>query len=365
MRIRRWLPIVTLCLGAILGMMLFPAIQTSANTALQTSNYIGNEILTDIEQSYANVYNNLAPSVVSITVAERASESSGLTNVATGSGFVVDLEGHIVTNFHVVQDADRIEVQMYDGTIGEGIVTGLDADSDIAVIQVDVPTDRLRPVVFANSDNLQIGQTVLALGNPFENNWTLTTGIVSAKNRRIFGLNSYSVGGVIQTDAAINPGNSGGPLLNLRGEVIGMNSQIATETGENNGIGFAVPSNLITKVATSLIQIGQIRYPFIGIRSRPIDLDLMQAFDLPNNIRGVAILEATEGLPASLAGFESISPTSVDIITAIEGVPINNFDELVGWLSINTSPGQTVNVTLYRMGQSFNVPVTLAERPIR
>jgi 2-alkenal reductase len=361
----RWFPILTLLVGVGLGAIFFPATNTSANNPLQTSDFIGNEQLTDLEQSYANVYNNLAPSVVSITVAERASESSRLTNVATGSGFVIDFDGHIVTNFHVVQDADRIEIQMYDGTIAAAEVIGLDPDSDIAVIKLDVPTERLRPVVFANSDNLQIGQTVLALGNPFENNWTLTTGIVSATNRRIFGLNSYSVGGVIQTDAAINPGNSGGPLLNLRGEVVGMNSQISTETGTNTGIGYAVPSNLITKVATSLMQSGEMRYPFIGITQRTIDLDLIEAFALPNNIRGVAILEAVDGLPAELAGFQSISATGVDIITAIEGVPMNNFDELVGWLAINTVPGQTVNFTVYRNGQTFTVPVTLAERPTR
>lgn len=364
---QRWLPFLTLIIGIGMGAALFPAVAlqaTSSTAGIQQSAFIGTETLTEEEQIFADVYNNLAPSVVSITVAARDRNSS-LVDIATGSGFVINTNGHIVTNYHVVEGADRIEVQFFDGTITRAEIVGLDADSDIAVIQVSIPVERLRPVTFANSDNLLIGQTVLALGNPFDNNWTLTSGIISATNRRIFGRNSFSVGGVIQTDAAINPGNSGGPLLNLRGEVIGMNTQIATETGTNSGIGFAVPSNLIVKVASALIETGQIRYPYIGISYRPIDLDLIEAFNLPNNIRGVPVLEAPQGLPAALAGIRGISPTSVDIITSVEGVPIRNFDELVGWLAINTSPGMTVTFTVYRNGSTFDVPITLIERPTR
>jgi len=359
-----WLPTVALVVGIGLGAALFPTPSTSATSGLRLSDQISGQSLTEIEQAFANVYNNVAPSVVSITVSEQVG-ARRLANTATGSGFVLDTLGHIVTNYHVVQNAARIVVQMFDGTITRAEVVGLDADSDIAVLRINVPRERLRPVTFGNSDTLQIGQMVLALGNPFQNNWTLTSGIVSAVNRRIFGLNSYSVGGVIQTDAAINPGNSGGPLLNLRGEVIGINSQIATETGSNQGVGFAVPSNLVVKVVNSLIETGRMRYSFMGLTSRAIDIDLIETFNLPNNIRGVAVLDASRGLPAANAGLRPLSSAGVDIITAIDGVPINDFDQLIGWLAINTTPGQTVNLTVYRDGQYFNAPLTLTERPSR
>lgn len=366
MKITRWLPMATLMLGLTLGAIFFPVPATLANTApTTTTDQLGGPPLAPQEQVFADVYRNVAPSVVSITVAERSPNSQALFDIASGSGFVFDTEGHIVTNFHVVQGADRIEVRMYDGTITSAEVVALDGDSDIAVIRIDVPVERLHPVTLADSDALQVGQTVLALGNPFERTWTLTSGIVSALNRTISGITLYSVGGVIQTDAAINPGNSGGPLVNLSGQVIGMNTQIATETGGNSGIGFAVPSNLIRKVATSLIQTGSIRYPLLGVTRRQIDLDLIQAFQLPDNIRGVAVLEATTGLPAATAGLQSISRSSIDVIIAIDNVPIQDFEQLIGYLAIHTEPGQTVSITIYRSGQILTVPVTLTARQSR
>ena len=236
-------------------------------------------------------------------------------------------------------------------------------DSDIAVLKINLPADRLRPVPQGNSNELEVGQMVLAIGSPFENDWTLTSGIVSALNRRISGLNNNSIGGVIQTDAAINPGNSGGPLLNLRGEVIGVNSQIESQTRSNSGIGFAVPSNLVYRVANALILEGTVRYSFIGILSRPINLDLIETYRLPDNIRGVAVRQAQPGFPASTAGLRTMSESSIDVITAIDGLPIRNFDQLIGYLAINTIPGQTVNLTVYRDGQVFQMPLTLTERP--
>jgi S1-C subfamily serine protease len=365
--LRKVHPVVLLVVGIGLGALFAPAI-TSRAVATPLSISTVDQVLTDTEQIYSNVYSNLAPSVVSITVAAE-DDNDRLFEFATGSGFVIDTNGHIVTNFHVVEGADRIEVQFFDGTITSAEIIGLDDDSDIAVIRVeDLPTN-LRPVVFGDSNLSQVGQGVLALGNPFQNNWTLTSGIISAINRRITGLNNYSVGGVIQTDAAINPGNSGGPLLNLRGEVIGMNTQIFTTnrddegTAFNSGIGFAVPSNLIVKVAQTLIQTGEISYSYMGISQLPISLDLIEVFDLPNNIRGVAILETVNGGPAQLAGLQSITRNTVDIITAVNGVTVRDFDELVGWLAINTEPGQTVTITVYRDGQLFDTSLTLVERP--
>jgi 2-alkenal reductase len=326
---------------------------------------IGNsEVLREQERVFGEIYTSVSPSVVSIIISAQRNENTPFEPVSSGSGFVVDKQGHIVTNFHVVASrAGRIEITMYDGTIALAQVVGEDSNSDIAVIQVQsVPADRLHPVAFGNSDELQVGETVLALGNPFQNDWTLTTGIISALNRRIFGLNRNSIGGVIQTDAAINPGNSGGPLINLHGEVIGVNSQINSETRSNSGIGFAVPSNLVRKVATALIQTGTMQYSFIGFNNLDITYDLITRFNLPNNMRGVAVAGVRPNTPAERAGLYGATGNVIDVITAINGHPVSDFDELIGYLAINTNPGDTIILTIYRNGQVLELPVTLVAR---
>ncbi|MCA9887811.1 MAG: trypsin-like peptidase domain-containing protein [Anaerolineae bacterium] len=363
----------TLVFGALMlaiGVWLGSSFQVGAAGSMEdtTTAYqalaLGSDSLSENDRVFNEIYVNVSPSVVAITVAE---ESSGGTarDVATGSGFIVDTNGNIVTNLHVVENADRIEVNMFDGTITRAEYVGGDEDSDLAVIHIDLPADRLRPVVLGDSDAMQVGDTVLAIGNPFSNDWTLTSGIVSAINRSINGLNNYRIGGVIQTDAAINPGNSGGPLLNLRGEVIGVNSQIYSQTRSNSGVGFAAPSNLVRRVLDELIANGEVSYSYIGIVQRDIDLDLIESWGLPNNIRGVAIRQAVDGFPAALAGLRTMTSDSIDIITAIDGVPMTNFDQLIGYLAINTFPGQTVDLTVYRSGEVLTLPVTLSERPGR
>jgi 2-alkenal reductase len=294
---------------------------------------------------------------------------------ASGTGFVIDTDGHIVTNNHVVDSANQIEVNFLNGTIVEGKVVGLDPDSDLAVLKVDVPADQLTPVTLGDSNNLFIGETTLAIGSPFGQRWTLTSGIVSALDRTIQGLDQYSVGSAIQTDAAINPGNSGGPLLNLDGQVIGVNSQIAPgSNGANAGIGFAIPSDLVKHVTEQLIKNGKVSYSYLGIASGPdISLDLINALKLPDNIRGVVVTDVTAGGPAEQAGLKAPAglknvngqriPSSADIITAIDGQTITNMSSLVSYLASNTVPGQTVNLSVFRDGQSVNLPVTLAERP--
>jgi len=351
-------------LGFVLAVTVIPNTNTFATPDRAMPSPIGSDLLTETERVFSEIYNRVAPAVVSITTATQVSDDN-FSNTSTGSGFVIDTQGHIVTNFHVVDDAERIEIRMFDGTITRAEVVGLDPDSDIAIIKVDVSADRLFPVPLADSDALNVGETVLAIGNPFSNNWTLTSGIISALDRRIIGLNNYSIGGVIQTDAAINPGNSGGPLLNLDGEVIGVNSQIESGLRQNAGIGFAVPSNLVERVSAELIRNGQVSYSYIGINSRPIDLDLIEQFNLPDNIRGVAVWQALTGFPAASAGLRTIGVDSIDIITAIDSNPVRNFDQMVGYLAINTVPGQTINLTVYRGGQVLNLPVTLSERPTR
>ena len=314
--------------------------------------------LNEMEQIFSDIYERVAPSVVSISVSV---SSDGVFNEGGGTGFVYDQDGHIVTNAHVVESADQIIVNFFDGTITRGEVLGIDLESDIAVIQVDLPAERLLPIVFADSDTLHVGQMTLAIGSPFSNDWTLTTGIVSALNRSILGLGNFYTGGAIQTDAAINPGNSGGPLLNLNGEIIGINSQIEAGLRQNAGVGFAVPSNLVQRVVPDLIATGEVQYSYIGIRNRPIDIDLIEQFGLPNNIRGAAVSSVMVGGPAYASELRSRGDT-IDIITAIDGTPVNSFDELITYLAIRTRPGQTVTLSVLRGEEILDIPVTLSNR---
>jgi len=328
--------------------------------------------LTEDERYFADIFNRVSPSVVSISVVG-SDDRMGIFG-ASGTGFVIDQQGHIVTNNHVVDGADQIEVNFLDGTIVEARVVGLDPDSDLAVLQVDVPAEKLFPVTLGDSDALFIGETTLAIGSPFGQRWTLTTGIVSALGRTIQGLTQFSVGSVIQTDAAINPGNSGGPLLNLNGEVIGVNAQIATETRTSAGVGFAIPSNLVKKVAADLIANGKVNYSFLGISSgAEMSLTLINALGLPNDLQGVVVNDVNPDGPAGQAGLQAPSntrvvngervPTSADIITAIDGQPVTGMSALVSYLASKTAPGQTVNLTVWRDGQEISIPVTLGARP--
>jgi 2-alkenal reductase len=322
--------------------------------------------VTENERYFADVYNRVSPSVVSIYV---SGSSRSRQFEAGGTGFVIDTNGHIVTNNHVVEGADVIEVNFVDGTIVAGRIVGVDPDSDIAVIKVDIPAERLTPVSFGNSDELFVGQTTLAIGSPFSRNWSLTSGIISALGRDIRGLTRYAVGSVIQTDAAINPGNSGGPLLNLQGEVIGVNSQIATETGGNTGVGFAVPSNLVQRVVNDLIANGRVNYSYLGIGAESeLNLSWIEALRLPNNLRGVLVTGVEENGPAARAGLRNPTlqnrvPVAADIITAIDSVQVASFSELVSYLATRTTPGQMVTLTVWRDGQQIDLPLVLGTRP--
>lgn len=372
-RITRSLPLMftsalLVAVGFLLALVAVPQLNgTVANAIDEETQPIeitsGAGLLLEQERIFAELYNDVAPSVVAITVYADAGQGI-FVPASTGSGFMIDMQGHIVTNYHVVDGADRVEVRMYDGTITEARIIGEDPNSDIAVIRVTVPQERLRPMSFADSSQLTIGQTVIAMGNPFQNDWTLTQGIISALNRSIPSLNDrFSIGGVIQTDAAINPGNSGGPLVDLEGRVIGVNSQIESETRANSGVGFAAPSNLVAKVVRELIENGEIEYSYIGIGSNPITLDIIDAYDLPNNIQGVPVAGVEEGSPADVGGLLPPTDTNLDIITAIDGTPVRDFDDMIGYLGINTDPGDTVTFTVYRNGEVLDITVTLTNRP--
>ena len=362
---KRWI-LSSIVLVTILVTM-FGIVPISTSFADDTVYTIDTQTAQD-DSRFTEIYEQVSPSVVAISVSLQGGFGS-----ASGSGFVVSEEGHIVTNNHVIDGADRIEVMFFDGTHVRGSVVAVDADSDLAVIKVDLPPEKLQPVEFGNSRDLRIGQTVLAIGSPFGQRWTLTTGIVSALDRTIPSLREfYSIGGAIQTDAAINPGNSGGPLLNLDGQVIGVNSQINTETGINSGIAFAVPSNLVARVSNDLIEQGYVDYSYVGITSNrgDVTLDLIEAYDLPNDLNGVVVSEVVDGSPADQAGLQPINPARVavpvtfDIITAVDGIPIRGFDTLLAYLAGETEPGQIVVFTVLRNGTEWlDIPVTLATRP--
>lgn len=343
--------VVIFSLGAISSLFAIPAAQQVA---------AGPDVQQTVN-SLTQIYNQVSPSVVAINVTAQSGRgfSSG-----TGSGFVIDTQGHIITNNHVVSGADFIEVEFYNGTLAQAEIVGLDPDSDLALLVVDMAADQLFPVTFGDSDALLVGDNVLAIGSPYGQDWTLTTGIVSGLNRVISGLNEFSIGGVIQTDAAINPGNSGGPLLNMNGQVIGVNSQILSESGSNSGVGFAIPGNLVQRVAQELMTDGTVDYSYIGISGGDVTLALLQSLNLPNTTRGVVVNEVVSGAPAAQAGLQNATNSHFDIITAVDGTPVKGMDELISYLARKTVPNQTVTLTVLRNGaETLQVLVTLAARP--
>jgi len=318
------------------------------------------DTITDLETAYTRVYETVAPSVVAITADQLRGGS--WQPWSTGTGFVVDQAGHILTNYHVVENSDRVIVNFYDGMTLRAELQAFDAASDIAVLRVDLPMDRLTPVTFADSAMLQVGQITLTIGNPFGQNWTLTSGIISALDRTLQGFTNYEVGAVIQTDAAINPGSSGGPLLDSQGRVIGMNAQIINDQPRNAGVGLALPSNLVVRVARELIEVGFVDYSYLGINGTDVDIDTIETYGLPFDLRGVVVTSVAAGGPADQGGLRPDTETAVDVITAINTVPITGFDALVSYLAANTAPGDILQLTVYRDGTYQTVDVILGSR---
>jgi serine protease Do len=296
-----------------------------------------------------------------------------------GSGFVWDKEGHIVTNNHVVADADKISVTFYDGTTVSGEVVGTDPDSDLAVVKVDVPADRLQPVQMADSTQVKIGQLAVAIGNPFALEGTMTVGFVSALGRLLpvesqDGLRpGYSIPDVIQTDAPINPGNSGGVLVDDQGQVIGVTSAIISPIGTSAGIGFAIPSAIVDKVVPVLIKSGHFEHPWLGVSGVSLNPDLADATKLSSDQRGALVMDVVPGGPADKAGLQgsdrqvTIDGQDVrvggDVIVAIEGQAVKEFDDVVTYLVRATEVGQKVTLTVLRNDKEETIQVTLAARP--
>lgn len=332
--------------------------------------------LRDTEAVLTNLYQQVSPGVVAIRT---TFENGG----GQGSGFVFDREGHIVTNYHVVENAEKIEVSFSTGFKVRGEVIGTDLDSDLAVIKVNAPPEELRPLTLGNSDEVLVGQMVVAVGNPFGLSGTMTLGIVSAKGRSLESLRQSSTGGtfvagdIIQTDASINPGNSGGPLLNLNGEVIGINRAIRTTgltvTGDpiNSGIGFAISINIVKRVVPVLITEGVYDYPYLGVSCLPeLNLDIQEALGLPR-ATGAYVTLVPAGGPADQAGLRSGTVPSGyqninrggDLIIAADGRPVMVFSDLVGYLMTNKRPGDRITLTILRDNEEKEVIVTLGKRP--
>jgi S1-C subfamily serine protease len=303
-------------------------------------------------------------------------------NQALGSGFVWDEEGHIVTNNHVVGKADEIEVTFADGVAVPAELVGTDPDSDLAVIKVDPKGLDLQPITVADSTGARVGQFVVAIGNPFGLEGSMTFGIVSALGRTLpanggtegmFGGSSYTIPDIIQTDAPVNPGNSGGVLLDLEGQLIGVPTAIESSSGVSAGIGFAVPSVIVAKVVPELIKDGSFEHPYIGISGGTVNPDVAEAMDLPATQRGALVVTVAEDGPAAEAGLQPSEETveidgrevevGGDIIIGIDGQPVKRFDDLVTYLARRGVVGKTVELRILRNGDEEKVSLTLGERP--
>ncbi len=329
-------------------------------------------LITNEDAVLTDLYNRINPAVVNIIT--YMDEGRFVMPSGQGSGFLYDLNGHIVTNSHVVHGADAVEVVFANSETVPAEIVGQDLHSDLAVIKVENIPNGVEPLSLADFNTIAVGQTVVAIGNPFGLGGTLTRGIVSALGRNIPALTSFSIPQAIQTDAPINPGNSGGPLLNLKGEVIGVNAQIETDgtSRTNSGIGFAIPVSIVEKVVPDLITNGEFIWGWLGVRGGNVNPPLVKAMELSQNT-GAYIAEVVEGGPSDKAGLRGanqeatvdgrVVETGGDVIIAVDGQPVNTFDDLLIYIALHTTPGQTVQLTILRNNQPRQVEVTLEPRP--
>ena len=351
------------------------------------------------EEVLSGIYERLVPSVVQVRTVRKMPEMPDFPNPPEipglpfdrfpdsprppddrfrrggGSGFVWDQQGRVVTNHHVVEGADKIIVTLFDRSEVEAEILGTDPDSDLAVLQIEAPEGlQLNPVQLGDSDSVRVGQMAAAIGNPFGQEFTITSGIISAVGRTIRSGNSqFSIPEVVQTDAPINPGNSGGPLLDRRGHVIGVNTQIISQSGSNSGIGFAVPIDIAKRVIPALIEDGDYEYAWLGISGTTLRPDIAELMDLPRDTRGTLVIEVTHEGPAETAGLKGSGETASvdgvdfplggDLIVGINGTPITDMDSLISYLVSENQPGDKVVLEIVREGAEEEIEVTLGERP--
>lgn len=328
---------------------------------------------TEDEKNNISIYREVGEGVVNITsvVVERDFFFNPIPREGAGSGSIIDNDGHILTNHHVIRDSAKLEVTLSDGSKWPARFVGADPDNDLAVIKVDAPKEKLTVIPMGDSSELQIGQKVLAIGNPFGLGQTLTTGIISSLGRSIRSGAGTLIEDVIQTDAAINPGNSGGPLLDSKGRIIGINSAIISPTGASVGIGFAIPINTAKRILPELISKGHVSYPWIGASIYPLIPEFAKALGLKVE-RGAMIAEVVPGGPADKAGLRggdrqvqvgnSVILVGGDVITEMVGKKVMSSDELIRMIRKHR-PGDRVELRLLRKGKFLRIKVTLGEKP--
>jgi putative serine protease PepD len=346
--LRRALPIgAALAIGGGAGAAIYAgSTGNSASTATSVVASVPAQPAASTTTSLTQLYKNVAPGVVDIIVNTKSSGFGDQGATAEGSGFVVDTSGNIVTNDHVVTGATAIKVRFQDGKSVKATLVGTDPSTDVAVIKVNVAASDLHPLTFASSSAVEVGQPVAAIGSPFGLPETLTSGIVSAVNRTITAPNNYSISGAIQTDAPINHGNSGGPLLNASGQVIGVNAQIESDSGGNDGVGFAIPSNAVKSVADTIISGGKVQHAYLGVTIATV-----------SSGSGAQVSAVKAASPASTAGLKA-----GDVVTAIDGTAVTTADDLTAKISAH-QPGDKVTLSVTRNGSTLKVDVTLGTRP--
>ncbi len=327
-------------------------------------------ILTNKDLSLTEIFERSEAGVVRVNVI-KSEQIAGLNGV--GSGFVFDQSGHVITNHHVIDNSEKIVVTFLDGSSYNANIVGSDPFTDIAVIKVDAEPYLLHPLPVGDSSNLKVGMRVVAIGNPFGLSGSMTAGIVSQLGRLLPTQNSgFSIPDVIQTDAAINPGNSGGPLLNMRGEVVGINTAIQSATGEFTGVGFSIPSQTVVKIVPTLVQEGEYHHPWLGIAGRDIDPDLATVLGLVDS-RGFLIVTVVENSPASKAGLHGSTetkevneisfPIGGDVILSVDGITVRQIDDILIHLQRNKAVGDEINLEILRDGRTTNFVLILEERP--
>ena len=319
--------------------------------------------------SLTEIFEKAEPGVVRVNTIQNqtASETGGV-----GSGFVFDKKGHIITNAHVIEGSTKTVVTFLDGRSYNAEIIGMDEYTDIGVIKVNADLKLLNPLSLGDSSNLDVGEPIAAIGNPFGLSGSMTSGIVSQMGRLLPSGSGYSIPDVIQTDAAINPGNSGGPLLNMRGNIVGINTAIQSTTGEFTGVGFAIPSQTVAKIVPTLISEGEYKHPWIGISGRDIDPDTANVLGLKDAI-GFQIITVVENSPAADAGLIGSDkmivvegreyPTGGDIIVGVDGMDVRKIDDILVHLQRVKTVGDEMNLEILRDGRTTNVTIILQERP--
>lgn len=324
----------------------------------------------ETELSLPELFERVENSVVQVTV---RSDSLVINRGGLGSGFVYDYDGHIVTNNHVVEGAGKIDVTFLDGTVYRATIKGTDPYADLAVIKVDAPKEKLIPLPLGDSSKLQVGEQVAAIGNPFGLSGSMTTGIVSQLGRLLpLSESQFSIPDVIQTDAAINPGNSGGPLLNMRGEVVGVNTAIQSSTGEFSGIGFSIPSNTVKRIVPALIKDGSYKHPWLGISGRDVTPEIADALEL-KEAKGFLVVDVVADSPAAKHGVKGGDRLvnldgrqfrlGGDVIVSIDDRDVRKIDDVLVYLEREKSVGDEIKLTVVRDGETMEISLILGERP--